>query len=324
MTRLRRVSCQDPGWKRIRSGRGFRYVDEAGRPLDDAAVQRVKDLVIPPAWSEVWICSDEKGHLQAVGTDDAGRRQYLYHPAWRERQDAAKFDRVLEMARELPRVRRRLRQDLKGAAVERPTVVAAAVRLVDLGCFRLGSEVYTDENGSYGLTTLERRHVRSSGESLVFAFVGKSGVEHDIRVDDAAVCRVVRAIASRRKPDSRLLAYREQARWRPVTATDINERIRELVGMDVTAKDFRTWHGTVMVADALSRQERASSRKARAKQVKTAVDAAADLLGNTPTVARSSYVDPRVIDLFEAGRTIEPKRGQDALDRAVVALLDEA
>lgn len=292
--------------------------------MDDASVQRVKDLVIPPAWSDVWICSDDRGHLQAVGTDEAGRRQYLYHPAWRERQDAAKFDRVLEMARELPRVRRRLRRDLKGEPRERSTVLAAAVRLVDLGCFRLGSEIYTDENGSYGLTTLERRHVRSVNGSLVFSFVGKSGVEHDIVVDDAAVVRVVRAVSARRRADSRLLSWREQARWRPLAASDINERIRELVGMDVTAKDFRTWHGTVLVASTLATEKPAKSRTGRAKQVRAAVNAAADLLGNTPTVARSSYVDPRVIDLFEEGLTIEPRRGQDALDQAVVDLLEKA
>ena len=312
MTRLRTVSPQEPGWRRIRCGRGFRYVDEKGVALGDDQVARVKALVIPPAWTDVWICSHERGHLQALGTDEAGRKQYLYHPAWREQRDAAKFDRVLEMARRLPGVRRRVKRALKGEPKDHRTVLAAAVRLVDLGCFRLGSESYADENGSYGLTTLERRHVRKDGDSRLFSFAAKSGVDQEIAVDDQAVVRVVDALTKGRRASSQLL---------PLSADEVNDHLRDLFDLDVTAKDFRTWHATVTVAAALASVKRAASRTGRAKQVRAAIIEASELLGNTPTIARSSYVDPRVIDLFEDGVTIEPSRSQDVLDREVVKLL---
>ncbi|MCZ4498974.1 MAG: hypothetical protein JWQ74_1527 [Marmoricola sp.] len=320
--RLRTVSQHDPGWRRVRSGRGFRYVDQAGAALAPPDADRVRALVIPPAWTDVWVCPDERGHLQAVGTDDAGRRQYLYHPVWREKRDIAKFDRVLTMARKLPGVRRRLLVDLSATGAPRTRVLAAGVRLVDLGCFRPGSDSYTEENGSRGLTTLDVGHVRRDGEGYAFEFTGKSGVEQDVRVVDPLVCAAVADITRRRRADARFLAVKEGREWVPVGADALNEYIRDLFGLEVTAKDFRTWHATVAAAVALARQERAASRTARARQVRTAVAEAADLLGNTPTVARSAYVHPRVIDLFEAGRTL-PKvpSSQDAADRAVVRLL---
>ena len=320
--RLRTVSCQEPGWRRIRSGRGFRYVDDQGRALSAADVDRVKALVIPPAWNEVWICPHERGHLQVVGTDEAGRRQYLYHPAWREKQDAAKFERVHDMARRLPGVRRKLRNAMTGDAAARETVMAAAVRLVDLGCFRLGSEESADEFGSHGLTTLERRHVRRENGAAVFEFVGKSGIEHEVRIDDAPVLRVLSALTRGRRPSSRLIATRDSGRWKPIAAEAVNAYLRETFDLDVSAKDLRTWHATETVAAALGSVERSDTGRGRARQVRAAVVEASELLGNTPTVARGSYVDPRVIDLFEDGVTIEPKRGEDALTRAVVALLD--
>jgi DNA topoisomerase IB len=326
MTRLRTVSPQDPGWGRIRCGHGFRYVDEQGDPLPADAVERVRSLAIPPAWTDVWICSHERGHLQAVGVDDAGRKQYLYHPIWREKRDAAKFDRVLAMAEHLPAVRRRLRRQLNGANTSREQVLAAAVRLIDLGCFRIGADTYAEENGSYGLTTLERRHVRRDGDTYLFCFLGKAGVEHEVRVEDQRVRPVLDAITRGRRPSSRLLSAKEGRRWRPLTPAEINDHIRALFGMEVTAKDFRTWHATVTVARALAAAAPpASSKRGRMQQVRSAVTEAADLLGNTPTVARSSYVDPRVIDLFESGRTVEVgrSRSQDTIDRAVVALLSD-
>lgn len=319
--RLRTVSCQGPGWQRQRCGRGFRYLDEAGRPLTPDQVRRVKALVIPPAWTDVWICSDDRGHLQAVGTDDAGRRQYLYHPEWRRKRDAAKFDRAIELGRRLPRVRARLRRDLAGEPASRDTVLAAAVRIVDLACFRLGSEQYADEYGSFGLSTLELRHVRRNGDERVFCFIGKSGVDHEVGLSEPAVVRVVDALRRRRDPEARLLAARDGRTWRPLEAADVNERIRELFGLEVTAKDFRTWRATVTVAAELAALERAKSRTGRERQVRQAVVEAAELLGNTPTVARSSYVDPRVIDLFDAGRCMTTARSEDAVDRAVVKLL---
>jgi DNA topoisomerase IB len=333
------VSTQDPGWRRVHHGRGYRYLDVDGTPLDKAEVERVKALVIPPAWRNVWISPYPNAHLQAVGTDDAGRRQYLYHPAWRVKRDEAKFDRVIEMAAELPAVRRRLRADLARADARPETVLSAAVRLVDLGCFRLGSDTYTVENGSYGLTTLERRHLRKKGAVREFSFVGKSGVEHHVEVDDPQVIGVLDKLSTRRRPDDRLLAVKVDGLWAPVQPSDINDHIRALFGLEVTAKDFRTWHATVHVATSLGesvleeqagRAKPATSRTAKAKRVRQAVVGASELLGNTPTVCRASYVDPRVIDLYEGGTTIapalselseDPEEARDQVDAAVVALL---
>lgn len=331
MPRLRTVSTRDPGWKRVRHGRGHRYLDVDGSPLPAEDVARVKALVIPPAWRDVWISPYPNAHLQAVGTDEAGRRQYLYHPYWRQKRDQAKFDRVLEMAVRLPQVRRRLRTSLDTwDVVEQPVALAAAVGLVDLGCFRLGSELSAETNGSYGLTTLERRHVTRDGECWVFTFVGKSGVEHAIRLDDPALCRVVAAMSGRRRNDARLLCAKVGRRWVPIAPADINGHIRELFDMEVTAKDFRTWHATVHVARALGSAESATTKTRRAQTVRAAIVGASELLGNTPTVCRSSYVDPRVIDLYESDTTIEkvlksldPDRdkARDQLDLAVVELL---
>jgi DNA topoisomerase I len=341
MPRLRTVSTRDPGWKRVRHGRGFRYLDVDGTPLGKAEVERVKALVIPPAWRDVWISPYPNAHLQAVGTDDAGRRQYLYHPVWRVKRDEAKFDRVIEMAARLPEVRRRLRADLDltdTTGVDRDGALAAAVRLVDLGCFRLGSDSYTEQNGSYGLTTLERRHVRRSNGACIFSFVGKSGVEHDIRLEDPQLCQVIQRLTQRRKPDERLLCAKEGRLWVPLQAGDINDYIRELFGLEVTAKDFRTWHATVHVASELGNaalgrtpdRKPPRSKRARSRAVREAIVGASELLGNTPTVCRSSYVDPRVIDLYETDVTIAPtleklpndeEEARDELDRAVVALL---
>jgi DNA topoisomerase IB len=342
VTRLRTVSCQDPGWTRRRRGRGFEYLDEDGRPLDPEQVERVRALVIPPAWQEVWICPDERGHLQAVGVDDASRKQYLYHAEWRRKQDAAKFDRVVDMARQLPGVRRRLDEVLAPGGSGHEQVLAAAVRLIDLGLFRVGSDSYTEEYGSFGLTTLQRRHVHldgaSGGRAHVFAFEGKAGVEQRIRVTDPRLDPVLEAITRKRRPDSKFLSWKDGKRWVPLGAEEINDYLDELFdgrGLTgstetVTSKDFRTWHGTVIVAVSLAEVDRAQSRTARKRQVNAALDAAAEELGNTRAVAKASYVHPRVVDLFEDGATIEralkrapsnPRKLQDHLDRAVVRLL---
>jgi DNA topoisomerase IB len=329
--RLRTVSTQDPGWTRVRHGRGHRYLDVDGSPLAPEDVARVKAMVIPPAWRDVWISPYPNAHLLAVGTDDAGRRQYLYHPAWRQKRDELKFERVLEMATRLPRVRKVVRADLTaGHGLAREAALAAAVRMVDLGCFRLGDDVYTEQNGSYGLTTLERRHVRHTDDGCVFSFVGKSGVDHDVTLADPDLCRVLHLMTRRRDPAARLLSIKDGRRWVALQPEDINEHIRELFGMDVTAKDFRTWHATVHVARELGTAKPATSRTGRARTVRAAIVGASELLGNTPTVCRSSYVDPRVIDLYESGTTIAPAlqrlakdedRARDQLDRAVVKLL---
>ena len=331
MPRLRTVSTRDPGWTRVRHGRGHRYLDVDGSPLGPEEVARVKALVIPPAWRDVWISPYPNAHLQAVGTDEAGRRQYLYHPYWRQKRDEAKFDRVLEMATKLPRVRRRIRADLDlSRGLDRRSALSAAVRLVDLGCFRLGSEASAEENGSYGLTTLERRHVRASGEVRVFSFVGKAGVEQTIELTDPVLVPVLDKLRTRRHDDPRLLGAKDGRRWVPVRPEDINGHIRDLFGMDVTAKDFRTWHATVHVARELGAAEPVTSATKRKRIVREAIVGASQLLGNTPTVCRSSYVDPRVIDLYESDTTIsqvlarlhkDADKARDQVDRAVVELL---
>jgi DNA topoisomerase-1 len=302
-------------------------VDIEGSPLSPAAKRRIADLAIPPAWEQVWICPDDRGHLQAVGTDSAGRRQYLYHPEWRRKRDSLKYDRTMELGRRLPRVRAILNGELDGDPSDRAVVIAVAIRLIDLGCFRPGAEQYTKDNGSFGLTTLEVRHVDRRGDDRVFHFVGKAGVDQEIVVSDRAVTRTLDALTRRRRGDQPLLLPRRVATGGggrgsvPVDAGEINGRIRDLFGLDISAKDFRTWKATVVMARELADGEPAGSPSGRKQQITRAVKVVADLLGNTPSVARASYIDPRVIDLFNDGRTIGAVRTENGLDRAVVRLL---
>jgi DNA topoisomerase IB len=330
--RLRRVSTKDPGWTRRRAGKGFVYLDATGQRLSGEEIERIKALVIPPAWNDVWICTIENGHLQCVGTDAAGRRQYLYHPDWRRRRDEAKFDRVLRLAKRLPKVRDRVLDDLSSTELDRDRVLAAAVRLLDLGYFRIGNDMYADEYGSYGLTTLLRSHVARNGSGHVFRFVGKSGIEHEITVQDPHVDSLIERLRTRRGGGDELLAYKEGRSWRDVTATDVNNYLRTVFADEFTAKDFRTWHATVLAAAALADDDAmaAATATARKRAVKSVVNEVADYLGNTPTVARKSYIDPRVIDLYEDGVTIssalkrapkDPDKRQLRLERAVLRML---
>ena len=334
MARLRTVSPNARGWTRRRAGKGFVYLDADGQRLPAEEVERIRSLAIPPAWKDVWICPYPSGHIQAVGTDDAGRRQYLYHPDWRVKRDQMKFDRVAEAARKLPRARREVlaHLGLDGMPLERAS--AAAVRLLDLGYFRIGSDAYTDTNGSFGLTTLERRHVRCRGQRLVFSFTGKSGIEHTIEIEDDVVRAALDRMRRRRGGGDRLLAYQNSRRWTPLDAPTVNVYLRELLGGDLTAKDFRTWHATVLAATALAMSdEPGDTKRSRQRAVKAAVQEVADYLGNTPTIAKNSYIDPRVIDLYEDGTTIANvarKRHRSAdvrqaeLERAVLTMLAEA
>jgi DNA topoisomerase-1 len=238
--RLRTVSPNEVGWTRRRSGSGFVYLDNTGQRLGGEEVERIKGLVIPPAWQDVWICPRPNGHLQVVGTDAAGRRQYLYHPEWRRQRDEAKFDRILTMAKTLPKARRRVLADLESDGFNKDRVQALAVRLIDVGYFRIGSDVYADEHGSYGLTTLERRHVRRKRDALMFAFVGKSGIEHEILIEDPDIFPIVQQLRRRRGGGDRLLAFRNGRGWAPLQAADVNAYLRDVFGGEVTAKDFRT------------------------------------------------------------------------------------
>lgn len=305
MPRLRTVSPNSSGWTRRRSGKGFRYLDEDGASLGTEASLRCKQLVIPPAWNEVWICPVENGHIQAVGTDEAGRRQYLYHSKWRELRDKSKHDRVLTVAARLPKARRRVATDLGQEGMPRDRALATAFRLLDLGFFRIGGETYAEENGSYGLATIEKQHVRIEQGSVVFEYVAKSGKERLIALVDQPVREAVETLRRRRGGGMELLAYRDGRRWRDISSTDINSYVKEVVGDDVSAKDFRTWHGTVLAAVELAAaNDTSASKAARKRAVASAMREVSEYLGNTPTVARSSYVDPRVIDLFEDGITI--------------------
>ena len=334
MTRLRTVSPSSTGWTRRRAGTGFVYLDTAGERLPAEQVERIRALAIPPAWKDVWICPYPNGHIQAVGTDDAGRRQYLYHPDWRVKRDQLKFDRVAAAARKLPRARREVlaHLGLDGMPLERAS--AAAVRLLDLGYFRIGSDAYADTNGSFGLTTLEKRHVRSRNGRLMFSFTGKSGIEHSIEIDDADVLAALERMRRRRGGGDRLLAYQRSRFWTALDATAVNLYLRELLGGDLTAKDFRTWHATVLAATALAMSdEPGDTKRSRQRAVKAAVAEVAEYLGNTPTIAKNSYIDPRVIDLYEDGTTIAavarkrhrtPDERQAALERAVLRMLAEA
>lgn len=308
MVRLRTVSAGDPGWTRRRAGKGFVYLDQQGDRLASDDRERCQLLVIPPAWEAVWICPFPNGHLQAVGTDDAGRRQYLYHPEWRRKRDESKHDRVLEVAARLPRARRRvdLHLQLEGMPYER--ALATAFRLLDLGFFRIGGETYAEANQSYGLATIRKEHVSVDRGSVVFDFVAKSGQERYVALADGAVRVAVRDLLRRRGGGPELLAYKDGRRWRDVTSAEINAYVKEQVGGEVSAKDFRTWHGTVIAAVALAQANaEAGTMTARRRAVAAAMREVASYLGNTPAVAKSSYVDPRVVDLFHDGVTISPR-----------------
>ncbi|MGN6300823.1 MAG: DNA topoisomerase IB [Angustibacter sp.] len=309
MPRLRTVSPSQPGYTRRRSGKGFVYVDDCQRVTDPEEIARIKALVIPPAWKDVWICKAPNGHIQAVGTDDAGRRQYLYHPVWRQQRDQAKHDRVLEVAARLPKARRQVAKDLALDGMPRERALAAAFRLLDLGFFRIGGETYAEQNGSYGLATITRDHVSIEGDLIVFDYIAKSGKERYVAVGEPAVCEAVQTLRRRRGGGDELLAYRVGRAWVDITSDDINGYVKQVVGGEVSAKDFRTWHGTVLAAVALAVSANvASSPTARKRAIARAMKEVSEYLGNTPAVARASYVDPRVIDLYEDGVTI-----QDAL-----------
>ena len=337
MPRLRRVDCGGPGIHRRRAGRGFAYFQGAERVTDPAVLDRIRALAIPPAWTDVWICPLAAGHIQAVGTDAAGRRQYRYHDAWRTRRDQEKFDHMLEFARVLPALREVIAADLDGTELTRARVLACAARLLDIGFFRIGTEGYAEQNQSYGLATIQKRHVRLVDGQVRFDYVAKSGKRRIQSVVDPEVYAVVEALRARRGGGPELLAYREGGRWSDVRSGDINAYIKEATGGEFTAKDFRTWNATVLAAVSLAVATEAASPTARKRAVAWAMKEVAHWLGNTPAVCRSSYVDPRVIDRYLAGVTIvgalsqlgkEASFGQlstqGAIEEAVLDLLDEA
>ncbi|KUF14886.1 DNA topoisomerase IB [Streptomyces silvensis] len=296
----------EPGYLRKRHGRGFRYLDQRGRPLrDPGELDRVKALVIPPAWREVWICRKANGHLQAVGTDDAGRRQYLYHPQFRAEQEQAKHEHVLDVAERLPEVRTAVEAHLGDRGLTRQRVLATAVRLLDLGFFRVGSDRYADLNNTYGLTTLLREHTTCRGGEVLFSYPAKGGIERVQATVDPPACRAVTALLRRRTEGDRLFAYWEGRQWHELGGGDVNAYLQELAGLPVTAKDFRTWHATVMAAVALAVSRGAAhSETSRRRAVGRAVREVASYLGNTAPVCRASYINPKVIELYEEDVTV--------------------
>jgi DNA topoisomerase-1 len=289
----------------MRRGPGFSYQNSDGTPVTDAeTLKRIKELVIPPAWRKVWICSYPNGHIQAVGTDAAGRRQYLYHQKWQEERNEEKFDRVLEMSSALPDMRRRIATDLRRRGLARDRVIALALHILDLGYFRSGGEQYAEENNSYGLSTLLCEHVALQKQAVEFDYPAKSGVRRTLLIDDPEVVRSVRALVRSRGRKERLLVCRNGSGWTDLHADDLNARFKELVGDEYTVKDLRTWHGTVLAAAAFVDAD-PPENKTVIKRVKSAVmKEVAEELGNTPAVARSSYVDPRVVEGYESGLTI--------------------
>ena len=326
--RLRRSDLGRPGYRRRCRGRAVVFVDLDGGPVTEPGeLDRLRNLAIPPAWTDVWISPHPDGHIQATGIDAAGRKQYLYHPLWRVKRDEAKFDHVLVVADHLPTLRAQVDADLAARGLSRARVLATAARLLDLGMFRVGSDQYAaGDDPTFGIATLRPEHVSTRKGGVVFEFPAKGGVEQVRQVCDADVCAVLRDLRRRRDGADRLLAYREGRGWRDVRSDEINDYLREASGAEMTAKDFRTWHATVLAAIQLAGAGPQHSASARRRTVARVMREVAELLGNTPAVARASYVDPRVVDLFHDGVLAEVAQGthRRTAERAVLDLLADA
>jgi DNA topoisomerase I len=309
VTRLRRSKTDGHGYRRVRAGKGFTYRDESGATITDKALRSsIEALAIPPAWEQVWISPYPNGHILATGVDGAGRRQYMYHPKWREQKDRIKYDRAMSLAESLPVARRQVTMDLRLDGYPRDRVLAAGFRMLDTGNLRVGSERYAQEHGSHGLTTLLCAHAATSGDVVHLEFPGKSGQEWDSDITDADLAALVRLL-KRRGPNARLLAWKdEDGTWHPVDAEEINDYVRERTGGAFTAKDFRTLHGTAAAAVSLARSGPQQKIGARKHALAEAMRDAAVALGNTPAIAKKSYVDPRLVDRYEDGETIDPAR----------------
>ena len=318
--RLRRSNASGRGYRRVAAGKGFSYRDLDGSTLPPGPVRdRLESIGIPPAWTDVWIAPFDNGHIQATGLDAVGRRQYIYHPEWREQKDRVKFDRALQLAESLPTARRLVTLDLRSDGHTRERVLAAAFRMLDSGSLRVGSERYTNENGSHGLATLLCAHVHVRKDCLELKFPAKSGKDWESEIHDADLAALVRTL-KRRGGNARLLAFKNGRSWHPVTSADINAYVKERTGSDFTAKDFRTLRGTVAAAVSLARSGPQKTVSARKRAISVAMLEAAAVLGNTPSIARKSYVDPRLLDHFAAGETIDPKR-VDSAEAELRALL---
>lgn len=301
---IRVVPGVDPGFRRQRSGSGFRYVDPTGEPAPEADRERIGDLVIPPAWRDVWIAADPLAHIQAVGIDQAGRKQYLYHPLWRVSRDRRKFVRALDLASALPSARAQVTRALREEGQTKERALAIAFRLLDDAALRIGSERYLARHGSRGLTTLRRRDVRLDGRDVALSFPAKSGRTASIEITDEALADALTDFSAGAS-NAFLLAYRKGRRRVKITPAEVNAYLKDVLGASFTAKDFRTLHGTIIAADALARIGALDRKGQRAQAERLAVQAAATALGNTTAVARNSYIDPRVFRQYARGRTLD-------------------
>jgi DNA topoisomerase IB len=299
---------------------------------DEETLERIRELAIPPAWRDVWICGDPFGHIQATGFDEAGRKQYLYHERWQLRAAQRKFESVREFASTLPKLRRTVTRDLGREGMPRARALACAVRLLDLGFFRIGGEEYAETNESYGVATVLREHVAIEGDEVVFDFPAKSGQRRVQSIRDPGVRAAIEAMRGRRSGPQDLLVFRENGGWRDVRSEDVNDYLQETTGEGFSAKDFRTWHGTVLAAIELAAEGAPRSKAGAERAIRASIKRVAERLGNTPAVTRSSYIDPRVLDRFRDGKTIEmPKpaskgvvtgRQQRKIEREVLALIE--
>lgn len=338
---VQEIDSNGPGIRRRRAGGGFTYHDVDGsRITGGAALERIRGLAIPPAWEDVWICPDPSGHIQATGTDAKGRRQYRYHDEWRAERDREKHDRILDFARRLPELREKVAVDLALDGMPKERVLACAVRLLELGFFRIGGEAYAEENDTYGLATIRKAHVKVEGEAIVFDYDAKSGQRRVCQVADPDVREIILALRRRRAPaDDELLAYKtDDGRWVDVKSQDINDYVQSCIGSGFSAKDFRTWVGTVLAAAglaAVAAEGMPESETGRKRMVAQVVRDVSEHLGNTPAVARSAYIDPRVVDRFDRDDTVvdalEQLDGDDLsggvpeeLEEAVLGLIDRA
>jgi DNA topoisomerase-1 len=312
MARTRRVDTNGPGIRRVKRGAGFSYHEEDGARISDkATLERIRALAIPPAWKEVWICPHPRGHVQATGYDVAGRKQYRYHDDWRESRDRVKFAEMEEFAKSLPALRERLDRDLRRRQLDFERVCACAVRLLDLGLFRVGSERYEAENESYGLTTIKQRHVRISGRTATFEYPAKSGKVSSHDITNPVVMPTLKKLKARTggRELKDLLVYKVDGRWHDLGSADVNAFIKEIAGSGFSAKDFRTWNATVLAAVFLAGDDEPEpkTKAARKRIANRAIGETAKYLNNTPAVCRASYIDPRIFDRFESGETIAPR-----------------
>lgn len=303
--KLRYVTDEQPGITRKKAGDGFQYFDADGkRVTDEDELERIRLLVIPPAWTDVWICPYRNGHIQATGRDTKGRKQYLYHERWRERRNLVKFSRMIAFGEALPALRKQVDRDLKLPGLPREKVLAAVIELLDTTHMRIGNPEYAKSNQSYGLTTLRDKHVEVSGSAIHFEFRGKSGIEHSLALRDKRLARIIQR--SKDVPGYELFQYiDEDGAHRPITSGDVNAYLRDITGQDFTAKDFRTWGGTLLAIVAFQECEPCDTFKQAKQNVTTTIKRVAEQLGNTPTVCRKYYVHPLVIEAYEDGSLTE-------------------